>query len=430
MGREKNYYLFYIEAIFYQILINFFNILGEIVRLFGYELFPVSIKTVEYYANSAGKKFIKEEKNKISMTGIKIFLEDIMKSKQFSIVGKHTAARVIAHDINRIQEVWNLIETIPDVLDTNFSRPVFILSLPRTGTTFLHCLLSNDKRWKSPGLWESHQSLPIVYPLVPVSEKKFNNFTNSVDLMNYRLGDNFVKNHNVSVTDPEDLGELLIGEGLWCYMAEVFNLPNYMEFYQNLSVEDFAQAYSNIKKRLQVICRYQNMESKRFLLMLHFGLNTNFDALLRVFPDAQFIMIHRDLNDVIRSATSLYSYLQIEYKRSKLENKQYICDGLIERYLKDIEKMKIWRNSENFKNCNFKRIIDIKFQDLVKNPIQVVKDLYKDLNIDYNEICNKEFDHYIHSQKKHKYGQHKYQTVNIEGKLSEKADEYHRNYVL
>lgn len=48
----------------------------------------------------------------------------------------------------------------PSVYDVPIKRPVFIITLIRTGSTFLHCLMDNDKRWKCPKLWELEDFVP------------------------------------------------------------------------------------------------------------------------------------------------------------------------------------------------------------------------------------------------------------------------------
>lgn len=42
----------------------------------------------------------------------------------------------------------------PELSNESTSRPIFIIGLPRTGTTHLYHLLSQDKRFKAPLTWE------------------------------------------------------------------------------------------------------------------------------------------------------------------------------------------------------------------------------------------------------------------------------------
>ena len=42
----------------------------------------------------------------------------------------------------------------PDVVERPIVAPVFIVGLPRTGTTFLYQLLDQDRAWRAPRTWE------------------------------------------------------------------------------------------------------------------------------------------------------------------------------------------------------------------------------------------------------------------------------------
>lgn len=51
-------------------------------------------------------------------------------------------------------------------------EPVFVMGLPRTGTTFIHRLLSLDPKVRAPLLWELLAPVPSVAG--NASEKEFN----------------------------------------------------------------------------------------------------------------------------------------------------------------------------------------------------------------------------------------------------------------
>jgi hypothetical protein len=56
------------------------------------------------------------------------------------------------------------LKDVPEVLNVPVRSPVFVLGLPRTGTTFLHRLLSLDPAVRSPLLWELLSPVPKVRP--------------------------------------------------------------------------------------------------------------------------------------------------------------------------------------------------------------------------------------------------------------------------
>ena len=53
------------------------------------------------------------------------------------------------------------LKQYPDILKVPVVSPVFVMGLPRTGTTLLHRLLSLDtKRFRAPLLWELLNPVP------------------------------------------------------------------------------------------------------------------------------------------------------------------------------------------------------------------------------------------------------------------------------
>ena len=60
----------------------------------------------------------------------------------------------------------------PDVFKVPVREPVFVTGLPRTGTTFLHRLLSLDPAVRAPLLWELLNAVPIAKPDASKEEKE------------------------------------------------------------------------------------------------------------------------------------------------------------------------------------------------------------------------------------------------------------------
>ncbi len=61
--------------------------------------------------------------------------------------------------MNRLR-IQKYVTDHPDILRGEIPKPVFILGLPRTGTTLLHRLLAQDPANRSPRLWEMSEPIP------------------------------------------------------------------------------------------------------------------------------------------------------------------------------------------------------------------------------------------------------------------------------
>jgi hypothetical protein len=52
----------------------------------------------------------------------------------------------------------------PDILDEPIKQPIFILGLPRSGTTFLHNVLGEDPANSVPRCWQTIYPRPEPHP--------------------------------------------------------------------------------------------------------------------------------------------------------------------------------------------------------------------------------------------------------------------------
>lgn len=348
----------------------------------------------------------------------KVLFKDLEKNNQISSYGRKLLLNEIKNYLYNKSKVYEILELDSSLSETRIFRPVFIISLPRTGSSFLHCLLSQDKRWKAPAYWEILQQVPVITdPLMENHENTINSFNLQANYMKDIWGKEDIENsHCLDTRDPEDIATLLAAEGLKFLLNDVLDLPNYNDYLANISYETWVKMYSTVKLRLQVLTRFQNMEERRLMLMFHLGSFNNKLALLEVFPDAQFVFLHRDVKKIIPSVSSLFSYLARQYYHIGKEEVQPICDKLTKRYLKEIQTLDDWLEHEKFKDTNFKRVHHVNFKDLVQSPIDVVKEIYKSVDMEYNEECEAVFNQYITNQKQHKRNIHKYRNMNVKEK--------------
>jgi len=62
--------------------------------------------------------------------------------------------RVLGHTVNRLDYVADR-KRFPEIAREEIARPVFIIGLPRTGTTILHDILAQDPDDRAPLTWMS-----------------------------------------------------------------------------------------------------------------------------------------------------------------------------------------------------------------------------------------------------------------------------------
>ena len=86
-------------------------------------------------------------------------VESFKKEARFNLAGNLAVRHQL---VNRLKVRAQLNEFIQDKDLPNPASPLFVMGLPRSGTTFLFDLLSCDARYRSPLFWEITRPFPLV----------------------------------------------------------------------------------------------------------------------------------------------------------------------------------------------------------------------------------------------------------------------------
>ena len=79
---------------------------------------------------------------------------------QLNDFGSFRAAMGISTGLCDRLQIWDYIGQHPEVRDEAVERPVFIVGLPRTGTTALHHMLNQDDGNLTLRLWAAQNPVP------------------------------------------------------------------------------------------------------------------------------------------------------------------------------------------------------------------------------------------------------------------------------
>ena len=107
-----------------------------------------------------------ELRNNSFQEGLNILVNSYKNEGKLTEIGCYSINnRLTQYLINRLQ-VKDWMTRHPEILDEKIERPLFIVGLPRTGTTYLQTLLSLDPANRALHHWEANQPCPppeLVY---------------------------------------------------------------------------------------------------------------------------------------------------------------------------------------------------------------------------------------------------------------------------
>lgn len=258
----------------------------------------------------------------------------------------------------------------PVVAETPIEDPIFILGLPRTGTTALHHLLAADPANRTIPYWESFDPVPPAPGAEDRRAAKLEKMLKQLD----SLVPEVQAIHPMTADLPEECVALFMNIFRTLQFDIQYKIPSYVDW---LLSQDARVAYADYRRQLQLIA-YARPCGERFLLkdpthLLHQ------DAILELFPDARFIFIHREPERSISSICSLYAYTRAIFVDHV--DPHAIGEEIMSGY---------WAEAldgafDAHRECLApERVVDIRQPDLVADPIGVAERVYETFSLDWN----------------------------------------------
>ncbi|CAD5120206.1 unnamed protein product [Dimorphilus gyrociliatus] len=393
----------FFKHVFYLLKIIIDYLGSFLFKITGYQLVNLTYEKFEKQLSSECRKQIKDT---IAEKAIKILLNDLDNCPDLSIVGRFLFKENYRQVMENRCNLYRIVKKDQSIRQVAIKDPVAILTLPRTGSTFFHCLLAQDKRWKVPELWEM---LNITHlpedPLTLQNRRTIADTKKKFEMILRLYSKNFELAHPLKATNPEDLLFILSTQGIDMMLPIFFNVPNYEKFLQNLTYIDWLEIYNHVKLYFQAMGFKQNIERRRLLFMVHLSKYCNLEALKTVFPDCRFITLHRDPVVTCQSWFSLMSFATgVTYVfPQRHEDFHHLSNSAIENCIQGCNKLVDTKG-----NCGH---IHLPFSELQLNPLKLIKEVYNQLEIEWTADCEKAFHDFIKYQRDHRCGVHKYRYM-------------------
>ena len=206
----------------------------------------------------------------------------------------------------------------PVVTTIPVNSPVFVMGLPRTGTTLLHRLLSLDPAVRAPLTWELLNPVPRVNGQsgsvddikahVKDRHSRFKYVEKVIETRRFLGDDSLAHIHEVAADLPEEC-LLCLTDHLPCLPMLLYD--DYLNIDAFLAV-DATPAYTTYRKYLQLLSYQTNdfnnnnnvLEPKRWMLKCPIHMFYP-KQLAKAFPDAKLIWNHRHPVSAVPSLCSL-----------------------------------------------------------------------------------------------------------------------------
>ena len=280
----------------------------------------------------------------------------------------------------------------PEIEEQQIQSPLFGLGLPRTGSTALSFLLAQDPRSRSLLTWESQAPTPPPEPETYDSDPRIAAAAAQISLMD-RMAPKF---KTMLPSSPSGPTECLPIMALDFRSAMFFSFGDNRHYESWLAGCDMVSAYRYHERVLKLLQWRFPARPWRLKSPAHM------DGLLEVYPDARFVMTHRDITQVIPSLVSLFDAMSELLRTGPLApdfaaNQTAYWERSLRRTLATRDA-----GRED-------RFFDIGFAEMRPDPIPAIERLYEWLGVELTDEVASRMAAWWAENPADKQGAHEYQ---------------------
>jgi hypothetical protein len=280
----------------------------------------------------------------------------VTRANLFQMTVRYAATRLRLED---------LIRRNPEILDIEIDRPIIVAGLPRSGTTHLLGLLSADSRLRSLPWWEAIAPIPAggdeataddANPRWTRADAGWKGFESVLPHM--AIMHEFSADH---ISEDIELQALDFSSYLIEWLAYV---PRWRDHYLS---EDQSGPYAYLKKALQALTFLRGPSRWVIKCPQHME---QLPVLYKTFPDATFVITHRDPVGSIRSAMTMALYAA-RLLRRKIDIEE------ITSYWPDRYERLLRRCVRDRDVLPEAQTIDVYFHEWIKDPDTILRKIYQ-----------------------------------------------------
>jgi hypothetical protein len=290
----------------------------------------------------------------------------------------------------RLQMEWDR-QLYPNISLQEIRQPLFIVGLPRSGTSVLHRLLAADSEHRAPLMWEVRSPSP---PTRANEKRRIQRATQSCNFFNW-LVPTFRYVHTVGAEVPQECVSLMTPTFLSDQFDTMYYVPSYRAWFFR---QDLRPAYEYHRRFLQHL--QFRRSARRWVLKAPTHLFA-LPALLSVYPDALFVQTHRTPVDSMASVASLVTILRSAF--SDAVDPFVICREEIDYWSNVIEKSLSERD-----RLPVNRICDIKYEEIRREPIGAVRKIYNHFGWSLSREAEQRMRALVASQAERQSANHRY----------------------
>jgi hypothetical protein len=379
---------------------------------------PANLESKDLLESASRKTDLQDWGDPEFMKALSALLESLNQEGKLTYFGRFSVKQFIIENLCSRLRTIEVLKRFPEIQKQKIPKPIFITGWYRTGTTQLHNLLASHPKVRVPLFWELRHPCPTVSPKTADPRRLIRKVNLATRIHRY-LAPGFSVVHPMEAEKPEECLHLFDKA---CAGTTPFFITEAKSFAWWLLDHDLQFGYDFFKVQLQWLNWLR--PGRQWVLKWPYHL-WHLDRLLKTFPDATILHLHRDPCEAIPSVCSLAALARSSFCES-------IDDGALGKFWLDYYKVGLERGLTAREKADANQFIDIRYPDLIADPSAVIKRVLKAVELDRPEDWRNSFQA-DQSMKHKKTGQHHYAMSQFgldADQIHERFSGYIENYDL
>ena len=349
--------------------------------------------------------------------GLERTVDALNNEAELSEIGNVIQHATISNALIQRLKVEDTYAQHPEIEDEVVGGPVFVIGLPRTGTTALSQLVAADPQFRSLRMWESQAPTPPPETATQDSDPRIAQAEEGLRMLDEMFP--LMKTmHNSEATAATECQDLMGMSFRTFHFDGAVRVPSYLDWLMHCDMRETYTFHRRVLKLLQWHCPPTLWHLKTPVHM--FAL----DALIEAYPNAKFLWSHRDPAKVMGSVCSLIRY--VRSWSSDRDDPEELGAEQLDSWAEAVRRAMDFRQ-----RLGDSRFADVAFADLQHDPVGTLRAGYASLGLTFSQDSERAVEQWAGEHKPGSRGAHDYELSDYgltpEG-VRERFADYVRTY--
>ena len=330
------------------------------------------------------------------LPALEILLHSFEEDARLNLLGRITVQFEIVRVLSNRLRLQRDRTIYPGISREEIRRPIFITGLPRSGTTFLHAIMSKDPACRVPQVWEVMHPSPPPESASYLADPRIAQTRRELAWIDI-LMPGFDTCHTIDAVLPQECIALTDHSFLSYLFESMYHVSGYRSWHDAQDKRPAYEYHRRFLQHLQWRCPGDHwvLKAPSHLMAL--------DALFEVYPDAQVVMTHRDPLKVLPSCASFARVLRAPFTCAI--NPQLLGAEVSRRWA---DSARLVTGLRSGRGDLAERFCDVGYPELIRDPMPVVQRIYRHFGRELTPEAAGAMERFIAGHPKDQNGVHSY----------------------